>query len=368
MTTSERRLAVFAAFSGMGGVEKMIGNLLDEFARRKVNVDLLPIVRKPDHMPRVAGGVRIVELGTRHTALAVPAISRYLRRNRPDVLLAVRDRGIRSAVLARTLAGTDTALVGNLHTNLSASLTNRPAPVRWWRRRSVQTCYRRLERIIAVSEGVAADTRLLAHLPEDRVVAIPNPVLTENFPAQAGQPIPAGIDIGNGSPLIVGSGRLTGQKDFATLIRAFARVRAQRQCRLLILGEGGMRPQLEALAAQLGLDGSVSLPGFLPNPYPVMAAASLFVLSSRWEGSGNVITEALALGVPVVSTDCPSGPAEILRHGRYGRLVAVGDEEKLAEAMMESLDKPLPAETLRSAVAEFTVQRSAARYLEVMGF
>ncbi|WP_045224605.1 glycosyltransferase [Methyloterricola oryzae] len=363
-----RRLAVLAAFSGQGGVEKMVSNLLAGFADQGIAVDLLPVVRAQRHMPDCPPSTRVIELGTRHTALAVPAIARYLRQERPAVLLAVRDRGIRSALLARRLSGIAMPIVGNLHTNLSAALQQRGPLTRWWRLRSARASYRALQRIIAVSEGVAADTRRLAELPGERVVAIPNPVLTQDFQQRAAEPPPPGILPAGDAPLIVGSGRLTRQKDFPTLIRAFAQVRAQRPCHLLILGEGGLRPELEALVHALRLKDAVSLPGFLDNPFPCMAAARLFVLSSRWEGSGNVITEALALGVPAVSTDCPSGPAEILGYGRFGRLTPVGDVSALAEAMLATLDDPLPAQVLRDAVADYSVTRSAARYLEVLGF
>jgi glycosyltransferase involved in cell wall biosynthesis len=368
MENQPRRLAILAAFSGMGGVEKMVGNLLEGFAERGIAVDLLPIVRKRRAMPHCPASVRVIDLGTSHTALAIPAITRYLRRERPKVMLAVRDRGIRSAVLARALAGSDTPLVGNLHTNLSAALQQRSPLARWWRVRSMRGYYRRLDRIITVSQGVADDTRRMAGLPEERVVAIPNPVLRSDFDILARQDEPCPGVTPDGVPLIVGAGRLTRQKDFGTLIRAFARVRATRDARLVILGEGALRQDLERLVAELGLSACVRLPGFVVNPYPCMASADLFVLSSRWEGSGNVITEALALGVPVVATDCPSGPAEILDGGLYGRLTPVGDEGRLAQAMLETLDHPPERKTLRAAVADYSVARSAARYLEILGF
>jgi glycosyltransferase involved in cell wall biosynthesis len=168
--------------------------------------------------------------------------------------------------------------------------------------------------------------------------------------------------------VIIGMGRFTEQKDFATLIRAFARLRANRNCRLILLGRGRLQADYQALAEQLGVAADIAYPGFADNPYSYLARARLFVLSSAWEGSPNALTEALALGVPVVATDCPSGPRELLDGGRYGALVAVGDDAALAQAMAATLDAPPPAAGLRRAVADYTVEASARAYLAALGF
>ena len=140
-------------------------------------------------------------------------------------------------------------------------------------------------------------------------------------------------------PVILGAGRLTEQKDFPTLIRAFALVRKKHPARLMILGEGEERSKLETLVQELGLEKEVSLPGFVDNPYKYMKRAAVFVLSSRWEGFPNVLVEAMALGTPVVSTDCPNGPAEILENGKWGELVPVGETQSLASAVLRTLDR-----------------------------
>ncbi|MGE0371534.1 MAG: glycosyltransferase, partial [Gammaproteobacteria bacterium] len=170
-----------------------------------------------------------------------------------------------------------------------------------------------------------------------------------------------------GPPVILGMGRFTEQKDFATLIRAFARLRAGRACRLMLLGRGRLQAEYEALATRLGVTADIAFPGFAENPYSYLARARLFVLSSAWEGSPNALTEALALGVPVVSTDCPSGPRELLAAGRYGTLVPVADDAALARAMAATLDGPLPAAELRLAAADYTVEASARAYLTALG-
>jgi glycosyltransferase involved in cell wall biosynthesis len=165
--------------------------------------------------------------------------------------------------------------------------------------------------------------------------------------------------------VILGVGRLTPAKDFPTLLRAFARVRQVRAVRLVILGEGELRGTLEALVRDLGLEDSVSLPGFVQNPYAYMARAKLFVLSSAWEGFGSALVEAMACGLPVVSTDC-GGPSEILEGGMYGRLVPVGDPQALAEAILTALVEPPQADLLRARAEDFSVEKIADQYLEVL--
>jgi glycosyltransferase involved in cell wall biosynthesis len=227
--------------------------------------------------------------------------------------------------------------------------------------------YRWADRVIAVSQGVAEDTLRITGLPPERVTVVHNPVITpalyEQSRAPCGHPWIEEPD----RPVVLAAGRLTRQKDFATLIRAFARVRDRRSCRLIVLGEGGLRGELERLAERLGVTPDLDMPGFTPNPYAFMRRAHLFVLSSAWEGSPNVLTEALALGTPVVATDCPSGPREILDGGRIAPLVPVGDHQALAAAMGTVLGAPPAREGLRAAAADYTAAASARRYLEALG-
>ncbi|MDV3240289.1 glycosyltransferase [Methylocaldum sp. GT1TLB] len=365
-----QRLAVLISFSGTGGVERMVMNLLPAFSQEGLAVDLLAILRKPaPELIRLNGsGLRVLDLGVGHTALAVPGLVRYLKTERPFALLAAKDRAIRAAVLAKRVSRADTRLVGRLGTHLSAAMANKPALIRWARQWPMREMYSAVDRIVAVSEGVAEDTRRIAKLPPEKIVVIRNPVITPEMMEKSRMPVDHPWFASSDVPVILGAGRLTRQKDFSTLIRAFARVRAFIDSRLVILGEGRLRPSLEKLAADLGIADAVALLGHVANPYAYMARSSLFVLSSAWEGSPNVLTEALALGTPVVSTDCPSGPREILRDGLYGPLVPVGDVERLADAMLNTLQFPLENRLLREAASEYTVERSAARYLEVLGF
>jgi glycosyltransferase involved in cell wall biosynthesis len=361
-------LAVLISFSGKGGVERMVMNLLEELARQGRRVDLLTIRADSEHLRAIPDGIRHVPLGARHALTAIPPLVRYLRRHRPAALLAAKDRAGRAALIARGIAGVPTRVVIRLGTNLSAALEGRSALKRISRVLPMRLIYPKVDAIVAVSEGVGSDVEITARVPPARIEVIRNPVITARLQELAQAPAPhEWLGEGHDTPVLVAAGRLTRQKDFGTLIRAFAVVRARQPCRLIILGEGAQREMLESLAGKLDVASDVLMPGFVDNPYTWMSRADLFVLSSAWEGSPNVLTEAMALGTAVVATDCPSGPREVLQDGRYGNLVPVGNHEALADAILERLENPIPPEDLREAVADYTAERSAAHYLRVLG-
>lgn len=361
------RIAVFVSFSGQGGVERMILNLCSGLVRSGFSVDLVIVRARSAHLDEPPDRVRLIDLGARHTLTSLPALVRYLNEERPVALLAAKDRAIKVAVLARALSRVPVTLVGRLGTTISAALEGQG----WLRRAAWYTgmrlFYPHVDRIVAVSEGVAEDVRRITGLSRDRVGVVPNPVWTPRLVRLAKEPAPHPWLEDSSVPVILGAGRLTRQKDFPTLVRAFALVRARRECRLVILGDGRQHDELLALAKELGVDNDFALPGFQRNPYAWLARASLFVLSSAWEGSPNVLTEALALGVPVVATDCPSGPREILAGGRYGKLVPVGDAEALTGAIIETLERPLPRDTLQEAARPYTLEASTQGYLQALG-
>ncbi len=363
----DRRLTVFTSFSGEGGVERMIVNLVREFVRTGIAVDVLALRGTSRHLEALPPEVGVTHLRGRHSSTVVGELVDYLRDKQPTAMLVAKDRPGRAALRARRRSGVDTRIVIRLGTNLSASLAERSAPSRWLRTTLMRRAYRDAERIIAVSEGVAVDTRRVTGLPDSHIEVIHNPVITSALHAQAAlTPEHPWFNDGR-RPLLVAAGRLTPQKDFPTLLRAFQRVaQSLPDARLIILGEGRLRAELLSLAAELGIDERLALPGFIANPYPYLARADLFVLSSRWEGSPNVLTEATALGTPVVSTDCPSGPSELLQGGRFGPLVAVGDADALAEAILATIQRPLPRDVLRQAAAEYRADFSARRYLAAL--
>lgn len=352
----------------MGGVERMVLNLVAAIAATGQAVDLLTIKAEGLDPERLPNGVRWRPLGTRHALTSIPVLAGYLRREKPAALLVAKDRAGRAALLARRLAGVDLPVVIRLGTNLSAALAGKPGWQRWLRLAPMRWFYAMADGVVAVSEGVAADVRLTTGLSDQLVHVVRNPVITPSLAAEAAAPCPhPWLAPGHEVPVVMGIGRLTEQKDFLSLVRAFAQLTMSVPARLIVLGEGGQRAMLEQEARRLGVSGVVAMPGFQPSPYPWLARADLFVLSSRWEGSPNALTEALALGIPAVSTDCPSGPRELLAGGQFGPLTPVGDPVALAEAMAAVLRAPIPAEQLRRAVAEYRAERCAGRYLELLG-
>jgi glycosyltransferase involved in cell wall biosynthesis len=305
--------------------------------------------------------------------LYTAGLASYLRHQKPDAMVAATRLINVVAVCAARLAGGSTRVVVSEHNPPSLAL----AGSRCWRRRYLPALmartYRFADAIVAVSRGVAADLVELTGLPPGRVKTIYNPVISEDITQMARMPLSHPWFAPGQPPVILGAGRLVDQKDFPTLIRAFARLRRQRPARLVILGAAKddvatdvARAALVQLAALHGVSDDVVLPGFTSNPFAFMARAAAFVLSSRYEGLPTVLIEALACGCPVVSTDCPGGVHEILAGGRFGKLVPVGDESAMAEAILWTLDRPPDPNRLIARAQLFSGAAAANAYLTTL--
>jgi len=360
------RIAIFVSFSGEGGVERMMVNLIEGLISLGCKVDLVLVKTQKLNLDSFPPGVNLVKLKASHTFSSLLPLIIYLRRKRPDALLAAKNRANQVAILAKILAGVSTRIAVRMGTTTSAALTGKSKLLHLAWYMPMRIIYPFADSVIAVSRGVAADISKITGLPAEGIKVIPNPTIPfKLFKLAEENIIHPWFSCGN-IPVILGVGRLTRQKDFPTLIKAFAKLRLNRPCRLIILGDGNDRPLLEGLATDLGVKDDLYMPGFTDNPFAYLKRVSLFVLSSAWEGSPNALIEALALGTPVVSTDCPSGPSEILLNGRYGPLVPVGDAHALATAMHSTLDNPHKKEFLMSAVREYTVEKSSKRYLDAL--
>lgn len=359
------RLAIFIADMGGGGAERAMLKLAGGIVKRGYRVDLVLSRAKGEYLEEVPGAVRIVDLGAGRVLTSLPRLIRYLRRERPSVMLASLNHVNIVALWARRLARVGTRLVVNEQNTLSLEA---PHSVRRRHRfvpRLVKRFYPWADGIVAVSEGAADDLARTAGLSPDRIQVVHNPIVTPELREMAKAPLDHPWFRPGEVPVVLAVGRLSPQKDFATLIRAVSLVRRRRPVRLLILGEGRERTDLEALAADVGLEGEVQLPGRVLNPYPYMARADAFVLSSRWEGLPSVLIEALFCGVPVVATDCPSGPVEILEGGRHGLLVPVGDVDALATGIEAALEGKVPRPSAQSW-KPYEQETVVERYLEVL--
>ena len=283
-------------------------------------------------------------------------IAAYLDQERPDALLAMLTPSVAAATMATRLARHRVRIVGTLHAKVGSR--------RWLRR--AKRAYPHADATVGVSHGVASELTEVVGVPVSRVHTIYNPVVSDALVRNSDQPAGHPWLDNPGPRVILAAGRLSKQKDFPTLLSSFARLRERSPARLIVLGKGRLLPELESQAKELRIAEHVDFPGFARNPYAFMAKASLFVLSSRYEGLPTVLIEAMACGCPVVSTDTPFGPDEILEGGRWGELVPVGDARALSEAMLRALENPRPSEALRKRAAYFGIDQAVARYEELL--
>ena len=389
------RISLFIATLRGNGAERSTVNLANALAERGKSVDLVLGVGGGAFLRLVSPQVRVVHLGARsslgalalaprrprdfaalvpllasfdapNTLGAIPRLAAYLRRERPSVLLSALDHGNIAAIIARDIAGVETRIVISQRNHFSSDIVNARRPRVARLGPVVRRFYPRADAIAAVSRGVADDLADELGMERERVVAIYNAVTGPELAAQAGAALDHPWFEDGQPPVILGVGKLKAQKDFPTLLRAFAELRKTHAARLIILGEGPERAALEALARDLGIAGDAALPGFAQNPFAYMARADVFALSSAFEGLPGVLIQALACGCPVVSTNCPSGPDEILEGGRHGRLVPVGDASALARAMAATLDAPPDREALKRRGAFFSADRAVEAYLDLL--
>ncbi|MGD2138187.1 MAG: glycosyltransferase [Gammaproteobacteria bacterium] len=363
------RICIFIPTFGDGGVERMLVNLARGLSDLGTAVDFIVKHTRVPYLDGLPPAVRLIEFGAGKQADRVQQLLDYLARNRPDALVSAKGRDDMVAMRAKRQTSTPTRFFLRPGTAVSERLRARNAnPLkRWLTRRRMRWLYGATDGVIAVSNGVAGEIIQATGIDPGRVHVVRNPNITPELYELAAAPLDHPWFGAGQPPVLLGMGGLRLQKDFPTLLRAFARASEQRPCRLMILGKGRLHDSLNALARELGVGDRVALPGFVENPYAYLSRAAVFVLSSLWEGSPNVLTEALALGTPVVATDCRSGPVEITQQGKYGALVPVGDVDALSHAILQTLDNPPDGEWLKSAVREYTMHRSATAYLEAMG-
>ncbi|GAB3770556.1 glycosyltransferase [Ramlibacter monticola] len=357
------RIAIVLPTLHGGGAERLHLNLAHDWIRRGYAVDFVLMRKKGELLPLVSSRIRVIDLSADRIREAILPLRRYLRQEHPDYTIAALWPLTSAAVAAWLLSGRRGRLFLSDHSHLSTSCVRDLHVPLSLLGASMGLTYPLATGVIAVSEGVKNDMLQLAHLQARHVNVIYNPTATGVSPRRESNATVNSLWGERCRQRILTVGNLKPAKDHATLLKAFAQLPLELGARLVILGEGKLRPQLEQQAAELGIADRISMPGFVADPYPWFRSADLFVCSSQWEGFGNVLVEALECGVPVVSTDCPSGPSEILEGGRFGRLVRLGDPAALAQAIEAHLGARHDRELLRKRALAFAVPTISEEYL-----
>ncbi|WP_421622075.1 glycosyltransferase [Alkalilimnicola ehrlichii] len=383
-----------------GGVDRCQWRLAREYARQGYTVDLVVLndegledIQFPDRITLYALK-RSSALRAKATALAAApaecldmarpvllplrpngrlrflnALSNYLLERQPDLLISAGTYENLISVLAKRHAKTETALILSERNTLSQVLQHRGHDKSWrWRYLPplLSKMYSQANAVIGVSSVVAKDLERTLDVPADKIHVTYNPVVDETLIRHASEPVNHPWLTQKKCPVLISVGRMRAQKDYPTLLKAFKAAREQGPLRLIILGDGPERTALEHVAQALGIADDVDMPGYEKNPYPFMAAADALVLSSRWEGLPGVLIEALACGCQIVSTDCHGGSAEVLDHGRYGRLVPMEDPEEMARAIWLALEQPVPVDKILEGSKRFSVPVAAKNYLALV--
>lgn len=357
IASSARRVAFLLPDMRGGGAERLTIDLMAGMLARGHAVDLVLQRTTGEFLALVPQGVRLVGLDAPRIRQAFNPLRQYLRTERPDSLIAAMWPLTVAAILANRLAGSPSRVIVSDHGALLSQYGDSRRTLIALRA-SIRLTYSLADARVGVSQGLAEDLSRLAGLPADQVAAIYNPV---PMPLRSDR---AANDLWQGRPgkRVLSIGNLKRQKNHALLLSAFDRLAASREAVLAIVGTGPLEDELRAEAGRRGLADRVLFPGFTPTPGDWYAGADLFVLSSDYEGFGNVLVEAMHYGLPVVSTDCPFGPSEILGAGSHGALVAKGDADALAAAMALALEAPRRDDRQRARAVEFSVERAVAGY------
>ncbi|WP_008318844.1 glycosyltransferase [Leptolyngbya sp. PCC 6406] len=360
------KIAMYLRLLVGGGAERVMLNLAKGLLQKGIQVDLVLNTKAGAYLDEVPESIRIIDLKAPRLLQGLPKLANYLRQEQPLILLSALHYTNEVAIWATRLSGAKTKVIVAEHNTLSAHAKHckaerfSPLLARWF--------YPWADGVICVSQSAAMDLAQVTHMTPEQIKVIYNPVITPEMLAQAAiSPQHPWLEPGE-PPVILGVGRLGLQKDFQTLITAFSQVVKSRSARLMILGSGSERGSLERLAQDLGVAEHVHFAGFVQNPYAYISRAAVLVLSSRWEGLPTVLVESLALRTPVVSTDCPSGPREILSQGKFGALVPVENPDAIASSILETLESPSLTTPIDDALAQhlqqFTLETVTEQYIQ----
>lgn len=358
-----KKIAIFLPNLRGGGAERVFVNLAHSFLEKGYNVDFVLIQEKGELLSLLPKSVNVVDLNASRILKSFLPLKRYLQQEKPDALIAV----MWPLTILATLAAKTSKFRGKLilsdHNTLSLSTKEWPHYKREILSRSIKYIYPIADTSLVVSDGVADDISNFTGLDRSNLTVIYNPIFIQDINADEAQ---TKIIDKNSKYRIINLGALSEQKNQALLIKAFSKIVDKIDAELVILGDGALKDNLKKLIFELELEDKVLMAGFITDPSPWYKQSDLFVLSSSYEGLPMVLLEALTFGLPIVATNCKSGPKEILCNGKYGKLVPVGDVDALAQAMIESLQMEHDTEALKLRAADFAVGKIAEQYLDIM--
>ena len=358
-----KKVALYIPSMNGGGAERVMLALANGLAEKDIQVDLVLNKMDGTYLKHTSAKVNVVSLESSRALHSILPLAKYLRKEKPDVILSAMNYVNIVTVLAQLASGSNSKVVLSEHSVFTESKKSIGRVKGYILTSLMRWAYKRPHAIVAVSNGVADSLVEELNINRHKIKTIYNPIFSENLVNLSKESL--SHPWANSSlPLVLGVGRLTFQKDFKTLIYAFKKVREKKNYNLVILGEGEQRPELEELINSLDLKNNVKLLGFVDNPYAWMSHAAVFVLSSINEGFGNVIVEAMACGTPIVSTDCPSGPSEILGRGLWGGLVPPGNPDLLAQAIINTVDNPIQID-ITTRAQFFSVDKAVNQYLDI---
>ncbi len=360
------KIAFFISGLRPGGIGRVIANLSSGFVERGIQVDILVTRNIEAYYEDIHPDVNLINLKTGRVIKSMIPLVSYLKQNQPYTFISANDYVNLVAIWAWKLSGVSAKMVATVHVDRTNIKIPRTFKNRLFRFLVCKT-YTKAEHIVAVSSGVAENVSKLFEVPLHVVKVINNPIFDDRIAIKAKERYAHEWLINKKCPVIIAVGRLTRQKDFPTLMRAFKNLLVHRSAKLIILGDGEEKADLLCLSARLGLEDALHFAGFVDNPYSYISRADVLAVSSIYEGFGNVIVEAMALGTTVVSTDCPSGPAEILGNGKYGYLVPVGNSDTMAEAISKAIDTPINVDLLKQRAADYSVSNITNAYLNMIG-
>lgn len=365
MVAGAPQVAVFVRNLRGGGLERVSVNLANEFARRGIQVDMVLAEADGVYLEMLDPRIRVVDLKAPSLKGYAFGLLRYLKREKPAALLAQGEEAGVASIFARSVSRVPTRVVVSCHSTISQYVPRSQYFKVRFLPGLMRLTYPWANHVVAVSSGVADDLAERISMSRSRIHVIPNPSISADFMSVSpSQPSHRFFTLG--VPVVVAVGSLVVAKDYVSLLEAFSLAIRQRDMRLIILGEGPERGRLEDLIGRLGIQETVDLQGFVDPPWPFMAASSVFVLSSAWEGLPTVLVEALALGCRIVSTDCRNGPTEILEGGRHGTLVPVGSPPEMATAILNALGRPVDVAAQKARARDFMPAPCMNAYLPLL--